>query len=72
LSVSGLPGALAQAPEVMLGPVEDRQVNVTVRMRAQQASALAGQTLGMRVQVASRSEVGSSLVSEGSTFIVPR
>jgi len=72
LSVSGLPGAVADAPEVLLGPVEDRQVNVTVRLRAQQAAQQAGQTLPVRLAVASRSEVGSSLVSEGSTFIVPR
>jgi cytochrome c oxidase accessory protein FixG len=72
LSATGLASAVAHAPEVALGPVEDRQVNVTVRLSAQQAAQLAGQTRGVRLQVASRSEAGSSLVSEGSTFIVPR
>ncbi len=72
LSVSGLPGAVAQAPEVLLSPVEDRQLNVTVKLDARQAARLAGQTLPMHLVMASRSDQGSSLVSEGSTFRVPR
>lgn len=72
IGVAGLPGAVAQAPVVVLGPVEDRQVHVSVRLRAQQAGRLAGQTLPVRLEVASRSDQGSSRISEPSTFIVPR
>ena len=72
IGVSGLPGAQVQAPEVVLGPVEDRLVQVSVRVPAEQAARWAGQTLALRVDVASRSSGSSSLVSEGSTFIVPR
>ncbi|MEY4766361.1 MAG: cytochrome c oxidase accessory protein CcoG [Pseudomonadota bacterium] len=72
VGVSGLPGAVAQALAVVLAPVEDRQVQVAVRLPATQAAALAGQTVGLRFEVASRSPQGTSLVSEHSTFIVPR
>ncbi|WP_290902981.1 cytochrome c oxidase accessory protein CcoG [Aquabacterium sp.] len=72
VAVAGLPGAVAQASAVTLGPVEDRQVHVSVRLTGAQAARLAGQTLPLQVQVASRSAERSSLVSEASTFIVPR
>lgn len=72
LGVAGLHGAVAQARTVVLGPVEDRQVHVSVRLDAQQAARLAGRTLALQWQVASRSDEGSSLVSELTTFIVPR
>ena len=72
IGVSGLPGARVVAPEVLLGPVEDRLVQVSVRVPAEQAARWVGQTLALRVDVASRNSESSSLVSEGSTFIVPR
>jgi len=72
LSAVDLPGAQAQASIRLLGPVQDQQVHVSVRLNAEQASRLRGQTLPLRLQVASRSDKGSSLVSEPSTFIVPR
>jgi IG-like fold at C-terminal of FixG, putative oxidoreductase len=72
LSAVDLPGAEAQASVRLLGPVQDQQVHVSVRLSAEQASRLRGQTLSMRLQVASRSDKGSSLISEPTTFIVPR
>ncbi len=72
IGVSGLPGARVQAPEVLLGPVQDRAVQVSVRVPADQAAQWAGQTRVLRLEVASRHSEGSGLVSEASTFIVPR
>lgn len=72
VNVSGLPGAVAQVPAVVLGAVEDRMVQVSVRVPAAQAAALAGRAVPMRFEVASRGDRGSSLVSEASTFLVPR
>lgn len=72
IGVSGLPGAVAQSAAVILGPVEDRLVQVSVRVPAAQAAALAGRTVPIRFEVANRTAQASSLVSEGSTFIVPR
>ncbi len=72
IGVSGLPGARMLAPEVVLGPVEDRLVQISVRVPAEQAAQWAGQARPLRVDVASRNSESSSLVSEDSTFIVPR
>ena len=72
IGVSGLSGAVTQASAVVLGAVEDRQVQVAVRLPSSQAAALAGQTVPLRFEVASRDAKGSSLVTERSTFIVPR
>ena len=72
VNVTGLPGAVAQAPRVILAAVEDRMVQVSVRVPAAQAAALAGRTVPMRFEVASRGADSSSLVSEASTFLVPR
>ncbi|WP_290871359.1 cytochrome c oxidase accessory protein CcoG [Aquabacterium sp.] len=72
IGVSGLTGAVVQAAPVALGPVADRLVQVAVRLPAPQAQVLAGRTVPIRFEVASRSAEGSSLVSEPSTFVVPR
>ena len=72
VGVSGLQGAVANASAVVLGPVEDRQMQVSVRLPAQQALALAGRAVPLRFEVASRDDQGTSLVTERSTFIVPR
>lgn len=72
IGVSALPGATVQASEVLLGPVEDRAVQVSVRVPAELAAQWAGQTRLLRLEVASRHSEGSSLVSEASTFVVPR
>jgi len=72
ISTADLPGAEAHASIRVLGPVQDQQVHVSVRLNAEQASRLRGQTLSMRLQVASRSDAGSGLISEPTTFIVPR
>lgn len=72
IGVSGLPGAAVQSPTIILGPVEDRQVQVSVRVPARQAAALAGRAAPIRLEVANRSQHTSSLVSETSTFLVPR
>jgi len=71
VGVSGLPGAVAQASVLTLGPVEDRLLQVSVRVPAAQAATLSGRTMPVRFEVASRSPDDSSLVSEASTFIVP-
>jgi cytochrome c oxidase accessory protein FixG len=72
VGVSGLPGAVTQSPMIILGAVEDRQVQVAVRLPAAQAAALAGKTVSMHFEVASRDAQSSNLVTERSTFIVPR
>ena len=73
LGVDGLPGAQITVQEgVRLSPVEDRQLTVSVRVPGERAARLAGQTVPIRFRVASRSEQGSSLVVEPSTFVVPR
>jgi cytochrome c oxidase accessory protein FixG len=72
VGVSGLPGAVTQSPMIILGAVEDRQVQVAVRLPAAQAATLAGKTVSMHFEVASRDAQSSNLVTERSTFIVPR
>ena len=73
IGVSGLPGAVLQASNaIFLGPVEARQVQLSVRLPAQEAARLAGRTLPLRFEVASRTSQASSLVTEVSTFLVPR
>jgi cytochrome c oxidase accessory protein FixG len=72
LHVSGVDHAVLQAPAVVLGPVDDRWVQVSVRLPAQQAARLAGQTLPLQFEVATRSAQGTSRVVESSTFRVPR
>lgn len=72
IGVSGLSGAVAQAPSVILGAVEDRMVQVTVRVPAAQAAALAGKRVPIRFEIAGRTDGASSLIAEASTFFVPR
>ncbi len=72
LSVSDLPGAVANAESVVLDRGEARMVEVSVRLPAQEARALSGHTAQIRFEVASRSPDHSGLVSETSTFVVPR
>jgi len=72
IGVSGLTGAMANAAPVELGPVDARMVQVSVRIPASQAVAMAGHTTQIRFEVASRSPDHSGLVSESSTFMVPR
>lgn len=73
ITVEGLPGAQVMSrSDIVLPPVADMQWTVSVRLPMSQAARLAGQTLPIRFQVASRSATQADLVSEGSTFIVPR
>ena len=72
IGVRGLPGAEMASPPVLLGPVEDRMVQVSVRVPAAQAAQLTGRVVPIHFEVASRTARDSSLVSEASTFIVPR
>ncbi|TBO31200.1 cytochrome c oxidase accessory protein CcoG [Aquabacterium lacunae] len=72
LQLGGLEGAALQAPAVVLAPLEDRWVQVSVRLPAQQVARLAGQTLPLQFEVATRTSQGTSRVAEGSTFGVPR
>jgi cytochrome c oxidase accessory protein FixG len=69
---AGLEGATVQAPPVVLAPLEDRWVQVTVRLPTQWATRWAGQTLPLQFEVATRSAQGTSRVVEGSTFRVPQ
>jgi IG-like fold at C-terminal of FixG, putative oxidoreductase len=72
LQLGGLEGAALQAPAVVLAPLEDRWVQVSVRLPAQQVARLAGKTLPLQFEVATRTSQGTSRVAEGSTFGVPR
>ncbi len=72
IGLSGLGGAVIHAAPVLLSPVEHRMVQVEVTLPASQVQALAGRTLPIRFEVASRSSKASSLVSEASTFVVSR
>ena len=72
MGVRGLPGAQVQAPDIVLRPVEDRMVEVSVRIPAAQAAAWSGRVIPLQFEVASRHGRDSSLVSEASTFILPR
>ncbi|WP_306565905.1 cytochrome c oxidase accessory protein CcoG [Aquabacterium sp.] len=73
LGVDELPGAQVVVREPMLlGPIEDRQVMVAVRLPAAEAARLRGKILGLHFRIASRSDNQTSLIREPSTFIVPR
>lgn len=72
IGVSGLPGATLASPAVTLASVEDRLVHVSVRLPAQEAARHVGQAVPLRFEVASRTGQASGLVTEASTFIVPR
>lgn len=73
IAVDGLPGAqvVVRGP-VWLGPIEDRQLMVAVRLPAADAARLRGRTLALHFRIASRSDERTGLVREASTFIVPR
>lgn len=73
LGVDDLPAAqLVLREPVLLGPIEDRQVMVAVRLPAAEAARLRGRTLSLHFRIASRSDEQTSLIREASTFIVPR
>lgn len=72
VGIGGLPSAVVRAPTVTLSPAADRQVQLSVRLPAEQVAQWAGHTLPLRFEVASRSAQDSALVTETSTFVVPR
>jgi cytochrome c oxidase accessory protein FixG len=73
LAVDGLPGAqLMMSGDGVIEAAQDRLITVAVRLPAQAASRLAGQTLPIRFRVANRSEASAGTVTEGSTFVLPR
>lgn len=72
LQFSGPEGAVLQASPVALTPLEDRWVQVSVRLPAPVASRLAGKTLPVLFALATRHSDGTSRVTEVSTFKVPR
>lgn len=73
LAVDGVQGAqVVTQGRASLEPIEERALTVSVRVPAETSARLAGQTLPISFRVASRSDVSAGLVSESSTFVVPR
>jgi cytochrome c oxidase accessory protein FixG len=73
VAVDGVPGAQVVAQDsVLLAPVEERVLTVAVRLPASVATRLTGQTVPIRLRVASRSSESTSLLVNASTFVVPR